>query len=74
MAGKEVKKAPAKGGAAPAAGGKKGKGQKVPYSKEGDKLVKTNKECPKCGSGVFMANHKDRYTCGKCHYTEFRKQ
>ncbi len=72
MAGKDVKKAPAKGGAAPAA--KKGKGQKVPYEKQGDKLVKKNRECPKCGAGVFMASHKDRYTCGKCHYTEFRKQ
>ena len=59
-------------GAAPA-GGKKGKSQKVPYEKQGDKLVKKNKECPKCGSGVFMANHKDRWACGKCQYTEFKK-
>lgn len=29
---------------------------------------KTNKFCPKCGPGVFMANHKDRETCGKCGY------
>lgn len=29
-----------------------------------------NKFCPKCGSGVFMAQHKDRMTCGKCHYME----
>jgi small subunit ribosomal protein S27Ae len=72
MAGKDDKKAPAKGGAAPAA--KKGLSQKVPYAKEGDKLVKKNKECPKCGAGVFMASHKDRWACGKCRYTEFRKQ
>lgn len=26
--------------------------------------------CPKCGPGVFMANHKDRYHCGKCNYME----
>jgi Ribosomal protein S27AE len=30
------------------------------------------KECPKCGSR--MANHADRYTCGKCSYTEFKSQ
>ncbi len=28
--------------------------------------------CPKCGPGVFMAQHKDRITCGKCNYTEFK--
>ncbi len=32
-----------------------------------------NKFCPKCGTGVFMAEHKDRLTCGKCGYTEFKK-
>jgi len=34
-------------------------------------LTRKNKFCPKCGPGVFMAKHKDRYTCGNCHYTEF---
>ncbi len=29
--------------------------------------------CPKCGPGVFMATHKDRYHCGKCSYTEMKK-
>ena len=28
-----------------------------------------NKRCPRCGS--IMAKHKDRWYCGKCHYTEF---
>ena len=28
------------------------------------------KTCPKCGNGVFMAAHKDRDYCGKCHYME----
>lgn len=31
-----------------------------------------NKQCPKCGPGVFMAEHKDRNTCGKCGYMEKR--
>lgn len=33
-----------------------------------------NASCPKCGKGVFMAQHKDRVTCGKCGYTEFSKK
>jgi ubiquitin-small subunit ribosomal protein S27Ae len=52
---------------------KKAKVVKNYYEKSGDSVTRKNKECPKCGSGVFMANHKDRLTCGKCHYTEFRK-
>jgi len=28
------------------------------------------KTCPKCGPGVFMAEHKDRWHCGSCGYTE----
>jgi len=27
------------------------------------------KSCPKCGPGVFLADHKDRESCGKCGYT-----
>ncbi len=30
--------------------------------------------CPKCGKGYIMAEHADRYTCGNCHYTEFKKK
>ena len=44
MAGKEVKKAPAKGGAAPAAGGKKGKGPMLPYENHREKVVKKNND------------------------------
>jgi len=33
-----------------------------------------NKSCPKCGPGVFMAQHKDRMTCGKCGYSEFGRK
>ena len=30
------------------------------------------KTCPKCGPGIFMAEHKDRYHCGTCGYMEKR--
>ncbi len=43
------------------------------YKVDGDKLERKNKICPKCGNGVFMADHKDRLSCGKCGYTEFKK-
>ena len=43
------------------------------YKVEDDKLIRTRKTCPKCGPGVFMAEHSDRFTCGKCGYTEFKK-
>ncbi|HUR64010.1 MAG: ubiquitin-small subunit ribosomal protein S27Ae [Thermoplasmata archaeon] len=40
------------------------------YQVQGNKLVRTHKACPKCGAGVFMAQHKDRMHCGKCGHTE----
>lgn len=40
------------------------------YKVQGDKVVRNNKACPKCGPGVFLANHKGRSACGKCGYTE----
>ena len=30
------------------------------------------KFCPKCGSR--MADHKDRYACGKCGFTEWKEK
>jgi ubiquitin-small subunit ribosomal protein S27Ae len=30
--------------------------------------------CPRCGSGVILAQHKNRETCGKCGYSEFKNK
>ena len=38
------------------------------------KLERIGKVCPRCGECVFMAKHKDRYYCGRCHYTEFQNE
>lgn len=75
MAEKEKPKAAAK----PAAkggdkGGKKG-GKKTQkkykmYEVSGDTVKRKNKSCPKCGPGIFLAEHKDRWACGKCGYME----
>ena len=51
---------------------KKSKGIWELYESSGG-LKRKNKSCPKCGSGTFMAQHKDRYACGKCQYSEFVK-
>ncbi|TXT66881.1 MAG: 30S ribosomal protein S27ae [Promethearchaeota archaeon] len=44
------------------------------YKIEGDKLVRTHRSCPKCGPSVFMAEHYDRFTCGNCKYTVFKRK
>jgi len=43
------------------------------YKREGNRIVRQRRDCPKCGPGTFMAQHKDRVSCGKCGYTEFKK-
>jgi small subunit ribosomal protein S27Ae len=40
------------------------------YEVEGDTLKRKNKICPKCGPGVFLAEHNDRWACGACGYME----
>jgi len=44
------------------------------YQVKGDKVDRLRKECPRCGRGVFLAEHRDRLTCGKCGYTSFKKK
>ena len=44
------------------------------YQITGDKAERKNKNCPKCGDGYLMAEHKDRQYCGKCHYTVFKNK
>lgn len=44
------------------------------YEIKDGKLERNRKICPKCGPGVFMAEHEDRISCGRCGYTEFKKR
>lgn len=47
--------------------------KKIEFFKvEGDRINRIRKHCPKCGPAVFLAEHKDRFSCGKCGYTEFK--
>jgi small subunit ribosomal protein S27Ae len=48
------------------------KGEK--YEVKGKEMKRKNKFCPKCGAGVFLAEHRDRYSCGKCSYTEWKEK
>ena len=43
------------------------------YSISGSKVT-SQKSCPRCGLGIFLALHKDRSSCGKCKYTEFARK
>ena len=42
----------------------------TPISKIYENGKAKNKSCPKCGPGVFLGEHSDRRTCGKCGYSE----
>ncbi|MDD1754376.1 MAG: 30S ribosomal protein S27ae [Methanothrix sp.] len=43
------------------------------YEVTGDSAKSKKAVCPRCGNGVFLAEHVDRQSCGKCGYTEFKK-
>jgi small subunit ribosomal protein S27Ae len=40
------------------------------YELTGGALTRTHKACPKCGAGVYLAEHENRRACGRCGYAE----
>ena len=44
------------------------------YQIEGNKLKRLRPSCERCGSGYFMADHGDRFTCGHCGLTRYKLQ
>ena len=44
------------------------------YEIQDNKIVRKRRNCPKCGDGTFLGQHKNRESCGKCGYTEFTKK
>ena len=52
---------------------KKEKGIHALYKVENDKATRLRPTCERCGSGYFMANHHDRYTCGHCGFTRYKQ-
>jgi small subunit ribosomal protein S27Ae len=51
---------------------KEEKGVHAMYKIEGEKVTRTHPTCERCGTGYFMADHKDRYTCGHCGFTRYK--
>lgn len=43
------------------------------YKVEGGKLTRKNEQCPRCGSGTFLAKYKTRKYCGKCGWSHISK-
>jgi small subunit ribosomal protein S27Ae len=44
------------------------------YDSKSGTISRTHKSCPRCGTGTFMAHHKDRDYCGRCGYTVSAKK
>ena len=57
-----------------AAGKKPGNLKSRMYEVKEGKVSRKAQSCPRCGDGVFLANHADRLSCGKCGYTEYKKK
>jgi small subunit ribosomal protein S27Ae len=52
---------------------KKEKGIHALYKIEGEKVARLRPTCERCGTGYFMADHRDRYTCGHCGFTRYKR-
>jgi small subunit ribosomal protein S27Ae len=52
---------------------KKQKGVHSLYKVESDKVTRLHPTCERCGPGYFMADHHDRYTCGHCGFTRYKR-
>ncbi len=37
-------------------------------------LRRKREPCPRCGPGTFLSEHKNRFYCGRCGYTQFEKK
>lgn len=52
---------------------KQQKGIHAMYKMENDKITRLRPTCERCGPGYFMADHNDRYTCGHCGFTRYKR-
>jgi small subunit ribosomal protein S27Ae len=42
------------------------------YKVEKDKATRLRPTCERCGTGYFMADHGNRFTCGHCGFTRYK--
>ncbi len=47
-----------------------GKARTGLYTTQGGTLGRSHKSCPNCGPGIFLAEHGNRRSCGKCGFSE----
>jgi len=52
---------------------KEEKGIYAIYKCEGDKVSRLRPSCERCGPGYFMADHGERFTCGHCGFTRYKR-
>jgi small subunit ribosomal protein S27Ae len=52
---------------------KEEKGAHALYKIEGEKVTRLRPTCERCGTGYFMGDHNDRYTCGHCGFTRYKR-
>jgi small subunit ribosomal protein S27Ae len=43
------------------------------YKIEEEGLTRLRPYCERCGSGYFMADHGDRFSCGHCGFTRYKR-
>lgn len=43
------------------------------YQIKDSKITRLRSDCPRCGKGIFLAEHFNRLTCGKCGYADFKQ-
>lgn len=52
---------------------KKEKGAYTRYKLDDTGLTRLRPFCERCGPGYFMADHGDRYACGHCGFTRYKR-
>ena len=53
---------------------KKEKGAYTRYKVEGAGFTRLRPYCERCGPGFFMADHGDRFACGHCGFTRYKRE
>ena len=52
---------------------KKEKGAYTRYKIDESGVARLRPFCERCGPGFFMADHGDRYACGHCGFTRYKR-
>jgi len=53
---------------------KKEKGAYTRYKVDATGLTRLRPYCERCGVGYFMADHGDRFACGHCGFTRYKRE